>query len=665
MKRILVCFLLLFVLMMAACGNTEPAATEAQTDAEALEEAVPAVVLTIDPHEELVFVGDQTRLSAQGAEEIVWTSSDEKIAAVDSDGVVTALSSGTVTITASLESDASISASTQLRMAEHVKAVELAETELTLLTGSEKAEGTLQVNIIPEDAEIREMKYESSDPAVVEVDEAGVLHAVAPGEATIQVTSQDEACKESAVCTVTVRQGVSAIVLNEESKDLYVKEKLKLSAEVSPEDAEDPSVTWTSSDPAVAEVDENGNVTAVGTGTASIACTANDGSEISAVCEVNVVIGVQRVTFKANTMTLLVGAGEALQTAQIEYTLTPEENSYPELTWTSADESIATVDEKGNVKGVAPGRVAITGATTDPRGAERIKAVCNVTVGNAVQDLKVDWGNETIAKGSSYRAQTTLKPEKVHIPKLAWSTSNDKILTVDANGNIRAVGVGKATITCTTTDGSELSQSKEYTVIQAVTSLAAEERGTIVIFDGNSTSLHVKAAPADATDKRVSWSSADSSVATVDDSGKVTGKNAGKTVISATTKDGSNKVARFNIVVEPSVPITIDSLGFGIYNANLLGITVKNYCTNTVIKNFDFTIALYSYDGSKLTSSGSYSLGSDETIGAGQTRTIKRTLGGVSMAQKIIMTITGVKLSDGSYYSIPLMEQETWTFTRR
>ena len=167
MKRILVCFLLLFVLMMAACGNTEPAATEAQTDAEALEEAVPAVVLTIDPHEELVFVGDQTRLSAQGAEEIVWTSSDEKIAAVDSDGVVTALSSGTVTITASLESDASISASTQLRMAEHVKAVELAETELTLLTGSEKAEGTLQVNIIPEDAEIREMKYESSDPAVM------------------------------------------------------------------------------------------------------------------------------------------------------------------------------------------------------------------------------------------------------------------------------------------------------------------------------------------------------------------------------------------------------------------------------------------------------------------------------------------------------------------
>ncbi len=664
MKRILVCFLLLFVLMLAACGNTEPAATEAQPVVETPEEVAPPIVLTIDPHDDLLFVGDQARLSAQGAAELVWTSSDEKIAAVDSDGVVTALSSGSVTITAALENDASISASTQLRMAEHVKEVQLAERELTLLTGSDKAEETLQVIIVPEDAEIREVEYESSDPAVVKVDETGSLHAVAPGEATIQVTSRDDSCKEPAVCTVTVRQGVSSIVLNEESKDLYVKETLKLSAEVSPEDAEDPSVTWSSSDPGVAEVDEKGNVTAIGTGTASIVCTANDGSEISAACEVNVVIGVQRVTFSANTMTLLVGAGEALQTAQIEYSLTPEENSYPELTWTSADESIAVVDENGNVKGIAPGRVAITGATTDPRGAERVKAVCNVTVGNAVQELKVDWGNQTIAKGSSYRAQTTLTPSDALIPKLSWSTSNDTILTVDANGNIRGVGVGKATITCTTTDGSELSQSKDYTVIQAVTSLSAVERGTIVVFAGDSTTLHVKAAPDDATNKSVTWASADSSIATVDTSGKVTGKSAGNALITATTNDGSNKVARFSIVVEPSVPITVDSLGFGVYNANLLGITVKSYCTNTLIKNFDFNIVLYSYDGSKLTSSGSYNLGSDENIYAGQTKTIKRTLGGVSMAQKIIITITGVKLSDGSYYSIPLMEQETWTFTR-
>ena len=190
-------------------------------------------------------------------------------------------------------------------------------------------------------------------------------------------------------------------------------------------------------------------------------------------------------------------------------------------------------------------------------------------------------------------------------------------------------------------------------------------RGTIVIFSGDSTTLHVKAAPDDATDKSVTWSSDNISIASVDASGKVTGKRAGKAVITATTKDGSNKVARFSLVVEPSVPITIDSLGFGIYNANLLGITVKSYCSNTIIKNFDFTITLYSYDGSTLTSSGSYNLGSDETIYAGQTKTIKRTLGGVAMAQKIVITITSVKLSDGSYYDIPAAEQETWSFTRR
>ena len=662
--------MLFSILILAACGSSEPtdghsssAPSSSESSSSASSEETPTGI-RFDPYEEKLFVGDTLSLGTDYDGEILWTSSDETIATVDEDGCVTGASAGTVTITAAKKNNPKRAAEASLVVGDHVEKVSLPNDTLLLLTGSDKAEAALNASVLPETALIPSLRYESSDTSVVTVDEDGTLRAVAPGKATISVTSQDEACKTPATCEVSVKRGVSSITLSETEKLLYLKDKLTLSAEVLPADAEDTTYTWSSSDSSVATVDEKGIVQVLRPGDAVILCTANDGSGVTGKCKLSVVVGIQKIVPETKTLNLLLGGPEALGQGKIAYSVLPEDCSFTDLDWSSSDETVATVSKDGTVKAAAPGKATITGTTTDPKMAGKLKIACTVTVGNAVRKVSVDWGVDTIPKGSSRKLVSTIDPKDAFNAKLSWKSSDEKVLTVDANGNVRAVGMGSATITCTTTDGSNLSQSQTFKVIQGVTAVTANERGSILIFAGKSTTLHVTVKPDEATNKSVEWSSNDSSIASVDSTGTVTAKRAGVTYITATAKDGSNKSCRFNILVEPALPITIDSLGFGVYNANLLGITVRNYCSRTAIKNFDFTIALYSYDGSKLNSSGSYSLGKDEAVAAGSTRTIKRTLSGVAWAQRIVITITGVKLGDGIYYSIPLAEQETWTFTR-
>ena len=193
-------------------------------------------------------------------------------------------------------------------------------------------------------------------------------------------------------------------------------------------------------------------------------------------------------------------------------------------------------------------------------------ASCEITVGNAVQRITFEDIDTDIAKGTSKKLKATITPAVVHNSKLTWSSSDETVLKVDANGNVRGAGVGNAKITCAATDGSGVVAEKKFVVYQPVTGLRAEETGNIVVFEGKNITLHAIVTPEDATNKQVEWSSANTSVATVDSSGCVTGKGKGSTVITATAKDGSNRKCTFRVYVEPAVPVTVESLGFGIYN---------------------------------------------------------------------------------------------------
>lgn len=667
MKRVYVVALsMLLALSLVACGNAT--STEKNPNPSEVEETTEAVrTLSIEAEKTVLYCGERQQLSVSQSPtsemKVCWKSSDEELAAVDENGNMTAISSGTVSIVAMLEEDPSVCASMEFTVAQHVSSVLLPQMEVALLLGSDKAAMPLDYQVMPENAWCQEVTMTSSDAAVVSVDENGVLHAVAPGMASVTVTSKDDACNESVECVVVVKQGVSSVTLDQEKATFYWGDNIKLNAQVLPENAENTMVTWSSSDETVATVDQNGRVTAVGTGVVEIICTALDGSEVSGKCTLDVVIGVKQLTIDGEKAPLLLGAASELSCVQLACTVVPENATYQNVVWSSSDENVAKVNENGLVQGVAPGKAIITATTTDPRFADKIKATFPVTIGNAVQSIVFADGENRIAKGTSQKLTAELNPDPVFNNKVIWTSSDENILAVSAAGVVRAVGVGKAMITCTAQDGSGVTAQRELTVYQSVTGIQAEGWQT-VLFAGQSVVLQAKVAPADATDKSLNWTSDDTSIVIVDSNGKITGKRAGKAVITAMANDGSGKKCTFNIVVEPVVPVTVEKIGFGIYNANLLGVTVKNECTKHSIRNFDFDLELISYDGSQLAASGSYNLGKDVTISAGQTSTIKRTLSGIAWTAKLKITITAVKFNDGTTYSIPWFEQETCTFYR-
>lgn len=602
--------------------------------------------------------------STDNKSRVIWSTSDQEIATIDADGTITAITSGNVTIKAELNKNRTVYAETEMEILEHVKAVTIVNQAMVVYAGAAFEDLQLEYTVSPENAYCKEVTIESSDEDIVTVDDNGNIHAIAAGVATITVTPVDNAYSNIATCEVTVKQGVERIELNENKIDAYLGEKVVLSANVFPDNAENCSVQWQSADESVAKVTQDGEVTLLSYGQTLIACMAQDGSAAFDTCILTVVNPVESIKLSEQSIMLLAGVDSNANKKQLSCTIMPKDATYQGIVWNSSDESIAVVDVNGVVTGLQSGKATVTARTSDPQLSEIIVATCEVTVGNAVESIEFVDYEDNIAKGTAYKIKTLVLPDNAYNARLVWESSDESILKVDGSGNVRPVGIGTAKISCKAVDGSGVYCEKSMTVYQAATSVQAEETGTTVLFEGAEITLHANVLPSDTTNKELEWSSDNPEVATVDSSGCVTGKGKGTAMITATTQDGSNKKCTFTICVEPAVPVTIESVGFGVYNGNLLGITVKNNCLKKAIANFKFDIYLESYAGSKLDASGSYSLGDNVYIGAGAKQTIKRTLSGIAWTQKIQITITEVQFTDGTSYSIPWVEQETCVFSR-
>ena len=227
--------------------------------------------------------------------------------------------------------------------------------------------------------------YKSSNETVATVDENGLVTPLKAGTATITVTAQAVVTtngmalfttRATAKCTVTVTDiaiPATNIELDASSKTMTVGDKAKLTATVKPADTTD-KVVWTSSKPTVATVDENGNITALATGTTEITATAGS---VSAVCKVTVEgVKVSKVELNKTSVSLKTG-----ETAQLTAVVTPDNAADKTVTWTSSDEKIATVAD-GKITAVAPGTATITATAGDK------SATCTVTVAKEAQIIK-------------------------------------------------------------------------------------------------------------------------------------------------------------------------------------------------------------------------------------------------------------------------------------
>jgi len=469
-----------------------------------------------------------------------WKSSNDEVATVDQEGMVKALSQGSAVITVSSTDGSEISATCDITVRKLVSDITLNETDATLNEGQTVQ---LTATVSPELADNKSLEWKSSDEAVATVDQEGLVKAIAQGTAVITVSSTDGS-EISATCNITVRKLVSGITLNETSATLNEGQSVQLTATVSPELADNKTLAWTSSNDAVATVDQNGLVTAVAQGSAVITVKSTDGSEISATSNITVRKLVSDITLNETSATLNEG-----QSVQLTATVSPELADNKTLEWTSSNETVATVDQNGLVTAVAQGSAVITVKSTD--GSE-ISATCNITVRKLVSDITLNETSATLNEGQTVQLTATVSPELADNKTLEWTSSNETVATVDQNGLVTAVAQGTAVITVKSTDGSEISATCNITVRKLVSDITLNETDA-TLNEGQTFQLIATVSPELANNKSLEWKSSDEAIATVDQEGLVKAIAQGTAVITVKSTDGSDISATCNITVRKLV----------------------------------------------------------------------------------------------------------------
>lgn len=463
---------------------------------------------------------------------VEWSTSDPEIAWV-SDGTVTAVKQGEAVITAKAGEKTASCTVKVLRRAVEVESVTLSRIELQMTVGQKE---TLTAKVKPDNAADKGVTWSSSAPSVAKV-EGGVVTALKEGEATITA----KAGGKTATCTVTVVEkivAVESVELDKTLLELMEGDTETLAATVTPDDATDKTVTWITSDASVATVDE-GKVTALKEGKAYITARAGDQR---AVCEVIVSkpeVKVASVTLNKTELALHKG-----ETAVLTATVKPDDASDKTVSWQSSNEAVATVDKAGKVSALKSGTATITARAGD------VTASCSVTVTTPVAGITISKTYLALEEGQSAELTATITPDDADEKTAAWSSSDNKVVTVDENGKVTAVAVGKATVTAT---AGGFSASCSVTVAEKVVPVESVEldKTSLALEKGQSEKLTATVKPDDATEQTVVWTTSNKKVATVDQEGNVYAVDGGSATITATCGE---KTATCEVTVTVPAP---------------------------------------------------------------------------------------------------------------
>ncbi|WP_306542645.1 Ig-like domain-containing protein [Anaerotignum sp.] len=342
--------------------------------------------------------------------------------------------------------------------------------------------------------------------------------------------------------TEDVKIGVTSVTLDKTDLTLDVNGTAKLNATVKPDDATTKTVTWKSDNEGVAIVDNNGNVTAKAAGTATITATV-DGKSASCKVTVNGQTTVPVASVKLNQTTLeLIAGKEATLTATVK----PDDATNKTVTWSSNNETVATVDNNGKVTAKAAGEAIITAKVGDKQ------ATCNVKVTAAevaVESVTLDQSSLELIAGKEATLTATVKPESATDKTVTWTSDKPEIAAVEG-GTVTAKAEGTATITVTTVDGGKTATCKVTVTPKTVPVSSIQVQGAASIYVGDTAKLTATITPDGASNKAVTWDSQNKDIATVDQQGNVKALKAGTATITATAQDGSGISGSFVVTVQ-------------------------------------------------------------------------------------------------------------------
>lgn len=374
---------------------------------------------------------------------VTFSVQDESIAKVDARGDVTGVSIGETTLTVTSKLSQSVTATQKIAVV-----IPASKVIVTADTASVHIDGVahLTATIEPEDATVQTVLYSSSDQSVATVDADGSVTGHKRGACVITAASTDGRAKGQ--CRITVLQQPTSVELSVKALTLPVGKNTVVKATVLPKEANNKKVEWSSSDPEMASVDQNGRVTSLAPGDVMITATCVDDPAVSASITITDAQLAEKIAFQDDELEVLVG-----QTITPTYTIVPENTSDTSVSFSTHDKRVASVDADGVVTGVKAGKTTLVVETAD--GSKRKDHVL-IDVIQPVQG--VHFGQSDFRVGVGYRGslKAVLEPSDASRTEMTWQSSDESVATVSGQYNkatIRGRRWGDCVVTGATADG--------------------------------------------------------------------------------------------------------------------------------------------------------------------------------------------------------------------
>ncbi|MEE0494694.1 leucine-rich repeat protein [Faecalibacillus faecis] len=416
--------------------------------------------LTLDVNESSKYVAILSPYKVVDNTSLSWQSNNPGIASVDANGVVTGITEGKATII--VKGSNGLSASSEVTVTNinaPITNVSLNRSDLEIKKDSSSP---LRATVTPkETTDDKTLTWESNNPEVATVSSTGVVTARKPGNAIITVRTSNGLTD---TCNVTVISQITSIHLNLTAITLDEGVSQTLRATINPSDTTDAkTLTWKSSNEAVATVDQEGKVIALKEGVATITAMTVNGRR--AECKITVNKPSENIPIKSVSLNKEALTLEEQQAEILVATINPSETTDDKtLTWKSSNEEVATVDSQGKVTAVKEGSTTITVTTTNGK-----EATCKVTVTKKpvpIESVSLNKTTLTLKTGVAETLVATINPsETTDDTTLTWKSSNEEVATVDSQGKVTALKAGSTTITVTTVNGKEA--TCEVTVLNA------------------------------------------------------------------------------------------------------------------------------------------------------------------------------------------------------
>ena len=319
---------------------------------------------------------------------------------------------------------------------------------------------------------------------------------------------------------------------------LAVKKSLQIQAAVSPRSVKNRKYTVSVDNEEVAKV-RGTTVSALKPGETVLTVASQQDPAVTVRYRILAIQPVTRITVTASGKSVAAGRTIVLTPAFI-----PEDATLKAVVWSSANEQIATVDENGTVTGMKRGNARITAVAKDGGG---IRANINVQVTQSAEEIILDKTEITVDTGKTGMLKATVLPKDTNDKGVVWSSSDESVAKVNAQGRVTGVALGDCEIICASRETEGVQAKAVVHVQQPVTKVAFGDAPAV--YAGESAQLAWTIEPENASNKAVVFKSGNEKILTVSGDGVVTGVSAGETYVNVVTQDGSKRQARVKIKV--------------------------------------------------------------------------------------------------------------------